>query len=66
MSKQWMKALQQTSLLDGGNGAYLEALYESWLRDPDSVSENWRDYFSGLPRVNGQESPDFLHSELRQ
>jgi 2-oxoglutarate dehydrogenase E1 component len=25
MSKQWMKALQQTSLLDGGNGAYLEA-----------------------------------------
>jgi 2-oxoglutarate dehydrogenase E1 component len=66
MSKQWMKALQQTSLLDGGNGAYLEALYESWLRDPDSVTENWRDYFSGLPRVNGQESPDFIHSELRQ
>ena len=66
MSKQWMKALQQTSLLDGGNGAYLEALYESWLRDPDSVAENWRDYFDGLPRVNGQESGDFFHSELRQ
>ena len=66
MSKQWMKALQQTSLLDGGNGAYLEALYESWLRDPDSVAENWRDYFDDLPRVNGQESGDFFHSELRQ
>ena len=61
-----MKALQQTSLLDGGNGAYLEALYESWLRDPDSVAENWRDYFGGLPRVNGQEHGDSFHSELRR
>ncbi len=65
MSKQWMKALQQTSLLDGGNGAYLEALYESWLRDPDSVAENWREYFSGLPQVNGQDHGDIMHSELR-
>ena len=61
-----MQALQQSSLLDGGNGAYLEALYESWLRDPGSVAENWRDYFDGLPRVDGQERGDFLHSELRQ
>ncbi|MGB5180225.1 MAG: 2-oxoglutarate dehydrogenase E1 component [Gammaproteobacteria bacterium] len=66
MSRQWMKALQQTSLLDGGNGAYLEALYESWLRDPGSVAENWRTYFDGLPRVNGQEHGDLFHSELRR
>jgi 2-oxoglutarate dehydrogenase E1 component len=66
MSKQWMKLLQQTSLLDGGNGAYLETLYESWLRNPDSVSEHWCEYFDGLPRVNGQEHGDIFHSELRQ
>jgi 2-oxoglutarate dehydrogenase E1 component len=66
MSKQWMKALQQTSLLDGGNGAWLEAMYESWLRDPDSVTTNWRDYFAGLPRVNGQGDGDVFHSELRR
>jgi 2-oxoglutarate dehydrogenase E1 component len=65
MSKQWMKALQQTSLLDGGNGAYLEALYESWLRDPQSVADNWREYFAGLPQVNGQDHGDIMHSELR-
>jgi 2-oxoglutarate dehydrogenase E1 component len=65
MSKQWMKALQQTSLLDGGNGAYLEALYESWLRDPESVADNWREYFAGLPQVNGQDHGDIMHSELR-
>ncbi len=66
MSKQWMKTLQQSSLLDGGNGAYLESLYESWLRDPDSVPGNWCEYFNGLPQVNGQQRGDILHSELRR
>jgi 2-oxoglutarate dehydrogenase E1 component len=66
MSKQWMKALQQTSLLDGGNGAYLETLYESYLHDPDSVADHWRDYFDGLPKVNGQDAGDIVHSELRR
>ena len=66
MSKVGMKVLQQTSLLDGDNGAYLESLYESWLQDNDSVPENWRDYFAGLPQVNGQARDDTLHSELRR
>ena len=66
MIKQGMKALQQTSLLDGENGAYLESLYESWLQDHDSVPENWRDYFAGLPQVNGQARDDILHSEVRR
>ena len=66
MSKQWMKTLQQSSLLDGSNGAYLESLYESWLRKPDSVPDNWREYFDGLPQVNGQQRGDILHSELRR
>ena len=64
MGKPSMKALQQSSLLAGGNGAWLEAMYESWLQDPDSVAENWRDYFAGLPQVNGV-SADVLHSEIR-
>jgi len=66
MSKQWMNMLQQTSLLDGGSGAYLESLYESWLRDPGSLPEKWCEYFDGLPQVNGQDSGDILHSELRR
>ena len=60
-----MKVLQQTSLLDGGNSAWLESLYESWLHDPASVDEQWRAFFEDLPRVNGQEHGDILHSELR-
>ncbi|HYQ71247.1 MAG TPA: 2-oxoglutarate dehydrogenase E1 component, partial [Gammaproteobacteria bacterium] len=66
MHRHTMKALQQTSLLDGGNGAYLESQYESFLQDPDSVSPRWRAYFSALPLVDGHESADMFHSELRR
>lgn len=65
MNKPGMKSLQQTSLLDGSNGAWLEAMYESYQRDPDAVSERWRSYFAGLPQVNGRAVDDVLHSELR-
>jgi 2-oxoglutarate dehydrogenase E1 component len=65
MNKPGMNSLQLTSLLDGSNGAWLEVLYESYQRDPDSVSENWRSYFDNLPRVNGQTVDNVLHSELR-
>ncbi len=61
-----MQALQRTSLLDGGNGAYLESLYESYLQDPDSVDDHWRNYFDALPRVNGHDAGDVVHSELRR
>ena len=61
-----MKTLQRSSLLDGGNGAYLEGLYESYLQDPDSVDERWRIYFEALPQVNGHDGGDIFHSEVRR
>ena len=39
-----------SSLLYGGNGPYVEALYEQYLRDPGSVAPEWRTYFD---RVRG-------------
>src|SRR2546426_6327122 len=32
---------------------FLEALYEDYLRDPESVSPDWRRYFQGLSEGNG-------------
>lgn len=61
-----MKALQSTSLLDGGNSAYLESVYEAYLRDPNSVSEHWRNYFDKLPIVGGAGTQDIPQSEIRQ
>jgi 2-oxoglutarate dehydrogenase E1 component len=32
---------------------FVEALYTDFLRDPDSVPQDWRDYFQGLSGGNG-------------
>ncbi|HFC91414.1 MAG TPA: 2-oxoglutarate dehydrogenase E1 component, partial [Leucothrix mucor] len=37
------------SLLDGENAVYLELLFESYLKDPNSVSTGWQTYFSTMP-----------------
>ena len=33
----------------GGNGSSLEGLFESYLEDPASVPEDWKNYFDSLP-----------------
>ncbi len=59
-----LSALWRSSPLAAGNAAYLEDLYEQYLRDPGSVSAAWRQYFESLPRVNGQ-ARDIPHAEIR-
>lgn len=49
----------------GANAAYIEELYEAYLKDPNSVPEQWRDHFDKLPRVNGTEQ-DVPHSTIRE
>ncbi|HEX7025882.1 MAG TPA: 2-oxoglutarate dehydrogenase E1 component [Gammaproteobacteria bacterium] len=59
-----MAALQSSSHFAGGNAAYLEALYEQYLRDPNALSPEWRNFFSDLPKVNGIQQ-DVPHSDIR-
>ena len=54
---------QDDSLLDGNNIIYLESLYESYLKDPQSISSKWQSYFSSL--ANNSEQTEVLHSEVR-
>ncbi len=63
--KNWMffmsssRELFSTSHLYGGNAPYLEELYESYLGNPNSISEFWREYFDRLqaaPASDGNES----------
>ena len=37
-----------TSSLAGGNAVYVEAMYEQFLQDANSVDDSWRQYFQGL------------------
>ena len=49
MHEQTMEQLWESSQLAGGNVAYIEELFEVYLRDPSQVSEEWRNYFNQLP-----------------
>ena len=60
MQQQW-----QSSYLDAGSAAWVESLYEDYLKDPNSVETKWRELFDTLPRVNGQQQVDVLHSEIK-
>ncbi|HJU26185.1 MAG TPA: 2-oxoglutarate dehydrogenase E1 component, partial [Rhodanobacteraceae bacterium] len=53
-----LQQLADTSQFGGGNAAYLDQLYEDWLRDPQSVAPAWRTWFQGL-----RGSSDVPHSD---
>ena len=39
------------SCLNGANAAYLEALYQAYLADPEQAGEEWRKVFEALPAI---------------
>ena len=43
---QTLRQIYASSPLFGGNAAYVEDLYASWLRDPASVPARWRQFFA--------------------
>jgi 2-oxoglutarate dehydrogenase E1 component len=65
MSESTVERFRRTSHLAEGNAAYIEGLYETYLHDPNAVSEQWRAYFDALPRVDGVVSPDISHDTVR-
>ena len=58
----------QNSYLFGGNAPYVEELYEAYLDNPGSVTDNWRHYFDQLqhmPATDGQEAThDQAHAPI--
>ena len=50
--------------LFGGNGPYVEEMYENYLTNPGSVPDSWREYFDALqhvPAVDGTNARDVPH-----
>jgi len=41
--------LLASTALSGANATYVEALYEQYLQNPDSIDPAWRGYFDALP-----------------
>ncbi|MFT3741649.1 MAG: 2-oxoglutarate dehydrogenase E1 component [Gammaproteobacteria bacterium] len=50
------------SYLSGSNADYLEDLYEEYLRNPQAIAPEWRDYFQSL----GAKQTDVSHQAIRE
>ncbi len=59
-----MKQLHDTSHLFGANAPFIEELYESYLSDPASVPEVWREYFDNLQKQAGPAVRDIAHGPV--
>ena len=61
----------KTSELSGGNSAYLESLYETYLKDPAQLSQRWQDYFKASEAPDTPETGSrhaqttYSHEEVR-
>ena len=53
------------SWLYSGNADFIEDLYEDFLRDPGSVSAEWRDFFSALQQNTEGPQIERAHSAVR-
>ncbi|MCG7982486.1 MAG: 2-oxoglutarate dehydrogenase E1 component [Candidatus Thiodiazotropha lotti] len=62
MSKT-LDVLRSTSAFSGGNASFVEELYESYLKDPESIPPDWRHKFDELPQ---QAKLDTAHEPIRQ
>ncbi|WP_133470467.1 2-oxoglutarate dehydrogenase E1 component [Paraglaciecola marina] len=64
MQQSVMKAWWDSSHMSGGNATYVEDMYEAYLEDAQSVSEEWRSVFDKLPEVEGV-AVETKHSQVR-
>jgi 2-oxoglutarate dehydrogenase E1 component len=63
-----MKQFQNNSYLFGGNAPFVEELYESYINNPQSVPQQWRDYFDAMQHVPASDghinSRDVAHAPI--
>ena len=57
-----MKEFLGTSYLFGSNAPFIEALYEAWLEQPDSVAPEWRRWFDQIQQPGAR---DVAHQPVR-
>ena len=63
MSNSLEEQYAQTPLY-GGNAGAVEALYEQYLQQPDSVPAAWRTYFNSLGSIEDEVSHAAIRAEL--
>jgi 2-oxoglutarate dehydrogenase E1 component len=59
-----LKEFLNNSYLFGGNAPFIEELYEKYLANPQSVPEEWRDYFDRMQVLPGSSDKDVAHAPV--
>ena len=62
---EFLDRLRQSSAFFGSNAPFIEDLFESYLKDPASVPDEWRSHFDTLPPVNGSPAHDQSHRQVQ-
>jgi len=58
-----MKELWGSSHISAGHAAYLETLYETFINNPEDLSEEWLDFFTNLPK-HPNSNGEISHQEI--
>ena len=64
MTNHSLKNKWDSAYLSGDSMAYVDALYEDYLKNQNSVPDEWRDVFDTLPRVNGN-ATELSHRDIQ-
>jgi 2-oxoglutarate dehydrogenase E1 component len=59
-----LKEFLNNSYLFGGNAPFIEELYEKYLANPQSVPDEWRDYFDRMQVLPGSSDKDVAHAPV--
>jgi 2-oxoglutarate dehydrogenase E1 component len=59
-----MKQFLDNSYLFGGNAPFIEDLYEKYLSNPQSIAEEWREYFDRMQTLPGSSTRDVAHAPV--
>ena len=59
-----LKEFLNNSYLFGGNAPFIEELYEKYLANPQSVPDEWRDYFDRMQDLPGATNKDVAHAPV--
>src|SRR5688500_18960536 len=59
-----LKQFLNSSYLFGGNAPFIEELYEKYLSNPQSIPEEWRDYFDRMQDLPGATDKDVAHAPV--
>jgi len=61
-----MKQFLDNSYLFGGNAPFIEDLYERYLVNPQSVPDEWRDYFDRMQVLPGSSTKDVARAPVEE